>query len=507
MLNQESLRLDQGCREMELVETNTYELMKSFAETQGDKLFLADEKQQYTARETFCTVSAVANRLYALGVRAGMVVALRSPRTLNTALIYYALMFTGGIAMMCDPHDDLKTFLVNNTAVQPDALLTDESGEWVFTMNGESHTIPLFKTDVLEERKFVPMEDVHAPSMLIFTSGSTGVSKAVAISQYATINHSRNMIYRWGCTSESRYSAILPFNHVLGIYCPMTALVGNNFIYFPATLAPARLLEDIAKHNISHIVGVPSLFYAMAKENEVQRLDTSALNTGFMGGAPVPEEQFSYIERWLGIKLINAFGMSEGYGMSCTTFYDSTELRRCSVGRFFAWYTGGILDANGKELPAGQEGELCLKGPVLMVGYYGNEEETNRVIDSEGRFHTGDLAYMDEDGNIYITGRIKDIIIRNGINLLPIRIENAISSLPEVSEATVVGVKHEAYGEVPCALVVLKKGCSMSEEELLERLNGKLAKNELPDRTMFVEAIPLTSSGKHDKQGIKKLFE
>lgn len=507
MLSKESIRLDRDCSEMDLVESSTYELMKSFAEEEGDKLFLADAAQRFTARETYCTVTACANRLYDLGVREGTVVALRCPRTLSTALVYYALLFIGGIATMCDPHTDLKTFLAGNQAVQPDALLTDETGEWVFTMNGKSDIVPLLKTDVFSQLHFLPTANVHAPSMLIFTSGSTGVGKAVAISQFATINHNRNLIYRWECTPESRYGAILPFNHVLGIYCPMTALVGHNFIFFPASLSPAPLLRDIAANGITHIVGVASLFYAMAKENETLRLDTSALSTGFMGGSPVPEEQFAYIERYLDIKLINAFGMSEGYGITCTTYYDSAELRRCSVGRFFAWFTGCVRDANGRELPVGQEGELCLKGPMLMVGYYGNEEETKKAYDADGWFHTGDLARFDEDGNLYITGRIKEIIIRNGINLVPARIENAIGSLPSVSEASVVGIKHEAFGEVPCALVVLKKGCSMTEEQLLKELGTHLAKNELPVRVLFTDVIPLTSSGKHDKLNIRKLFE
>ncbi len=507
MLSEGSMRLDRDCREMGLVEDSTYELMKAFAEEEGEKRFLADETQSFTARETYCTVTAIANRLCELGVREGTVVALRCPRALKTSLIYYALMFLGGIATMCDPHTDLATFLAGNDAVTPDALLTDETGEWVFTMDGKRDVVSVEKRTEAPKELFVPTKNVHAPSMLIFTSGSTGVGKAVAISQFATVNHNRNLIHRWECTPDSRYGAILPFNHVLGIYCPMTALVGRNFIYFPASLSPAPLLKDIAENGITHIVGVASLFYAMAKENETLRLDTSALNTGFMGGSPVPEEQFSYIERYLGIKLINAFGMSEGYGITCTTYYDSAELRRCSVGRFFAWFTGCVRDANGKELPVGSEGELCLKGPMLMVGYYGNEAETKRAYDADGWFHTGDLARFDGDGNLYITGRIKEIIIRNGINLVPARIENAIGSLPEVSEASVVGTKHEAYGEVPCALVVLKKGCSLTKEELLEKLKGKLAKNELPDRILFTDVIPLTSSGKHDKVNIKKLFE
>ena len=142
-----------------------------------------------------------------------------------------------------------------------------------------------------------------------------------------------------------------------------------------------------------------------------------------------------------------------------------------------------------------------------MLGYLGDEEATREAIDGEGRLHTGDLGWLDEEGDLHISGRKKDIIIRNGVNIPAGKIEEALHILDAVSRAAVVGVRHEEWGEVPCALVVLKDGRSLSEEAVKEALRPHLAKNELPERILFAKTLPLTSSGKPDKQMIRSLLQ
>ena len=141
-----------------------------------------------------------------------------------------------------------------------------------------------------------------------------------------------------------------------------------------------------------------------------------------------------------------------------------------------------------------------------MLGYLGDKEATREAIDGEGRLHTGDLGWLDQEGNLHVSGRKKDIIIRNGINIPAGKIEEALHRIEAVSHAAVVGVQHEEWGEVPCALVVLKDGRSLSEEAVKEALRPHLAKNEMPEKILFAPALPLTSSGKPDKQTVRKLF-
>lgn len=175
------------------------------------------------------------------------------------------------------------------------------------------------------------------------------------------------------------------------------------------------------------------------------------------------------------------------------------------MGRFHR-NAGSILDKDGNELPTGQEGEVCVSGPAILLGYYGDQEATRQTIDEKGRLHTGDLGYVDEDGYLHISGRIKSIIIRNGINLSPGKIEGAIRGIPGVENAMVVGVRHALLGEAPCALVVLDSGAKMTEEALKTQLASRLAKNEIPLAIRFVSGIPLNDIGKPDKKKALALF-
>ena len=161
---------------------------------------------------------------------------------------------------------------------------------------------------------------------------------------------------------------------------------------------------------------------------------------------------------------------------------------------------GYILDEKGNELPAGVEGEICVESPAIMLGYYGEEY---MPLDEQDRLHTGDLGYLDEEGFLHITGRIKDIIIINGNNVSAARLENKLTSLPFIFNAAVVGVKDEKRGEAPLALVVLKEGETYDEEEVKKVFN----KAEMPKEIVIVKEFPLTSSGKIDKQKIKEMYQ
>jgi len=199
------------------------------------------------------------------------------------------------------------------------------------------------------------------------------------------------------------------------------------------------------------------------------------------------------------------YGMSESISISCTAPSDPAECRATTVGRFHR-NAGCILDINGQALPVGQEGEVCVSGPAILLGYYGDDAATRQAIDENGWLHTGDLGYVDDGGYLHITGRIKNIIIRNGINLSPAKIETAIRTIPGVENAVVVGIQHELLGEVPCALVVLRSGCEANAEALKAVLCSKLAKNEIPDSIIFAAEIPLNNIGKPDKKKITELL-
>ena len=165
-----------------------------------------------------------------------------------------------------------------------------------------------------------------------------------------------------------------------------------------------------------------------------------------------------------------------------------------------------MLSEDGQRLGCGEEGEICVRGMTLMLGYYNDEEATREAIDADGFLHTGDLGYFDADGTLYISGRKKDIIIRSGNNISTVGVEKKIMSLPSVYTASVVGIRDAKSTEAPAAMVVLKTGCARTEGELLHEMESVLTRLEMPVRVMVVPALPLTSSGKPDKQKIKAML-
>ena len=496
---------------MAVVEKSIFEYFEKYAAECGENLFLFDEERKYTVEETFYEVIAIGNRLHDFGVRAGSLVALRSTRSLDAYLIYLALEFMGASAVLTDPHQTAEDFLrETGVPIRPDVIITNENagngisanGDWVVPGHGCLEvTCPARR----EARRFAVGRDLRAPAAIVFTSGSTGKSKASMLSQEALLQYAEDsIVYDWHLPGDVAI-VTLPTHHAFALCLLIAAFVARYALFFSWDMRADYVLECIERYRITRINGVPSYFYLLARANETYSRDLRSLRTGFTAGAPIIPEQHRYIERVLGMTLHSLYGMSESISISCTSPLDPAYCRATTVGRFHRG-AGCILDENGNELSDGQEGEICLSGPAIMCGYYGDEEATRQAIDNKGRLHTGDLGYLDDKGYLHISGRIKDIIIRNGINLSPVKIEAAIRCVPGVENAVVVGVQHEILGEAPYALVVLWEGCEMTVDELKQQLLSRIAKNEVPVSILFGDEIPLNKVGKPDKQKIKELF-
>ena len=314
-----------------------------------------------------------------------------------------------------------------------------------------------------------------------------------------------SMAYAW---NEPNDVAIvtLAVNHGYGLDYLNTAFTAHYSLFFPKELKVEYVLECIEKYKITRLNAIPSYLYNMAVANDKEKRDVSSLRMAIIGGAPIIREQFEYSEEALGIIVYSQYGMSESSMVTRTIPSDSRNTRITSVGRLDNGGRCVVVDKAGNELPAFSEGEICMQGVGIMLGYYGDEEATKKVIDDKGRLHSGDLGYMDEEGNVYISGRIKDLIIRNGVNLVPNRIEDNIRKVEEVLSVVVVGIPDLVYGEAPCAYVVFREGKTLTEEQLKEALSKRMPKNEIPVYYIFADAIPLNNFGKPDKPLIKKMF-
>ena len=497
---------------MKPVEKTIYEYLCEYSEKDGNKPLLIDENGTYTVKETLCAVDKTIFKLNACGVKRGDYVVLRTTRSIRATILFLALQTLGVVTVLCDPFSTIEEFLKNNNVKREiDFLLSNEKCSRQITA-GDGFELCNFKngeTWSLDADEFSKNEEITVvkackeTTVIIFTSGSTGVSKGVKLSQYNLINNLVDSYPLGWYLQEDIAMVLVPLHHVFGIALLLGALVNRHALFFPSNTDVDSILTNIEKYKVTRMNGVPTLFYAMASSSKLEEVDISSLRTGFIGGGPWTKEQFAFIEEKLKITLIPVYGMSECIGISCASYQDSFEDRASGTGRFYSMNSGSILDEKGQDVPVGKEGEICVKGVMLTSGYC-EESQTREAIDKNGWFHTGDLGYLDEKGIVHITGRIKDIIIRGGNNLSAQKIENAILSLPYIYAASVVGIADEKYGEVPAAMLVFKPGETRCEEAVIKDLGALLCKNELPAVLKIVENIPLTSSGKPDKQTVKK---
>lgn len=496
---------------MASVQKCIFEYFQGYSEECSDSRFLFDEQRSYTVEETFHEAIAIGNRLHDCGVKEGSLVGLRSTRSLDAYLIYLALQFMGATVILTDPHQNAEDFVRDTgIAIATDVIVTNERASEGLAANGNWEIIGHGALEIgyparREKRQFAVGKNLKAPSTIVFTSGSTGKSKGSMLSQEALLQYAEDsIVYDWHLPDDIAI-VTLPTQHGFALCLLIAAFVARYALFFPKDMHVEYVLDCIERYQITRMNGVPSFFYVMARVNEAQNKNVKSLRTGFVAGAPIIPEQHRYVEQVLGMTLHPLYGMSEGISISCTSPLDSAETRATTVGKFHR-NAGCIVDADGNELPNGLEGEICFSGSALMCGYYGDEKATKQVFDEKGRFHTGDLGYIDEKGYLHISGRKKDIIIRNGVNLSPAKIEAAIRSVSQVEDAVVVGVRHEMLGEAPCALVVVKKGISITPEELRVILLQRMPKNEVPLTILFAKEIPLNKIGKPDKQEIKKMF-
>ena len=486
---------------MKPTEKSLFEYLYEYAKSEGDNLLFFNERTSYTVKETYDTVRALVCFLSENGIRSGDYVSLCCTRTLDTALLFFTLQSMGVVGVLCDPHFSTEEFLKNSGVdVSVKASIDFQGGKWILK-KGES----TLSFNINKQASCVSFEskvDVKAPAIIVFTSGSTGLHKGVVLSQYNYLNYVVNYKPNGNYSLDDISPEVLPLHHVFGLAVILTGLVNRYKVFFPEAVNPDYIGECIEKYKLTRLDGVPSFAYALANAKIAKGYNTDSLRVGVLGGAPSSKEQFYFIQNTLGLKLLPAYGQSECLVISGSSKEVSDEDRATSVGKFLQMSRGYILDSYGKELPVGEEGEVCVKAPEVMLGYHNNPEDTAAAIDSEGRLHTGDLGFVDEKGFLHITGRIKDIIIRNGNNLSTAQIESKLLSLPFIAQASVVGVQDETCGEIPVAIVVLKQGQVYDEGAV----KAALTKIELPRTVKVQESIPLTSSGKPDKQKIKELF-
>ncbi|MBR5110082.1 MAG: AMP-binding protein [Clostridia bacterium] len=478
---------------MESVRCTLRSCLQALAESQPDKKLLGDSACWLTARGCWASVSACAAALHAAGIQKGELAALQTKRSLTTALLVLALRAAGALVVLCDPrHAPRDALSACDTEIPVKTWITlGADGVFQMERDGQKRMLNLFALPGASPSDLPPEGDPEEDGFILFTSGSMGKSKAVVLSEYNLINNLKDSKPLGKYSEDDIALGALPMEHVFGLVLLAGAPYLRYAVYYPEKTAVPSLLKDIRQQKITRMNGVPTLYQAMAEQADPD--DIVTLRAGFIGGSPVSPAQFAALEEKLGMTLISVYGMTECIGISCTSWQDPQALRAASVGKFYSMNEGHILLENGEEARVGEIGEICVTGPARMNGYYG------RPMPREELLHTGDLGCLDADGVLRLCGRKKEIIIRNGLNLAPRRIEEALLSLPGVRTAIVVGLPDERLGEAPYAMVTGRK---VEPEELLPLLN----KNEIPLCICSVEELPLTASGKLNRQMIREVL-
>jgi fatty-acyl-CoA synthase len=340
-----------------------------------------------------------------------------------------------------------------------------------------------------------------------FTSGTTGLPKGATLSHRNILNNGYFVGRAIGLKEGDRLCLPVPLYHCFGMVMGNLGCVthGATMVYPAEAFEPLAVLEAVEKERCTGLFGVPTMFIAELGHPEFDRFDLSSLRTGCMAGSPCPVEVMKQvIERMHMRDVTIAYGMTETSPVSFQTGEDDPIDRRVStIGRVQPHLECKIVGEDGALVPHGQPGEFCTRGYSVMLGYWDDPERTGEAIDIDGWMHTGDLATIDNAGYGNIVGRIKDMVIRGGENIYPREVEEYLYRHPKIEDVTVVGIPDAKYGEELCAWIRLKAGETSSAEEITAFCRGQIAHYKIPRHIRFVDAFPMTVTGKIQKYLIR----
>jgi fatty-acyl-CoA synthase len=342
-----------------------------------------------------------------------------------------------------------------------------------------------------------------------YTSGTTGFPKGATLSHHNILNNGYFVGLTLGYTEKDRVCIPVPFYHCFGMVLGNLACTthGAAMVIPSEAFDALAVLQAIQAERCTSLYGVPTMFIAELDHPRFGEFDLSSLRTGIMAGAPCPIELMRKVVSEMHMpEVAIGYGMTETSPISTLTALDDSLQRRVgTVGRVIPHVEIKIIEpGSGAVLPRGAAGELCTRGSSVMIGYWNNEEATRKSIVG-GWMHSGDLATMDEQGYVNIVGRIKDMIIRGGENIYPREIEELLHTHPAVSEAQVIGVPSEKYGEEVMAWVKPKPGLSVTPDELARFCQDKLAHFKVPRWWKVVEQFPMTVTGKVQKFRMREI--
>ena len=516
------------------------EMLPAAAQRFGDKTALVFGGRRFSFRDLDGLSSRLASGLRGLGVEAGDRVTLYAPNSWEWIVSYYAIHKLGAVA---NPINAMLTeeevgFVVGDCGAAV-LIAPRDKGEGLLGLRGPGAGRSLREIVLIGDgdadrggapaasapasvpagaRAFEDLLNAGDPdfsivpvspdslSTICYTSGTTGRPKGAMHSHRNVLVNTAMTAVMHVRTGQDTVVTALPCPHVYGnVVMNASLLYGMTMVLLPL-FDPLQVLAAIEEHRATLFEGVPTMFMYLLAHPELDRFDLSSLTRCTVGGQTMPAAKMEEFERRVGCPLIEIWGMTEVAGPGTTTpLYGDN--RHGSIGIQFPYVECRIADVEdvARTLPAGEVGELMVRGPIVMQGYYGNEAATRETIEPDGWLHSGDLARQDEDGYLWIVDRRKDMILTAGYNVYPAELERVIAMHPAVA-LVAVGPRPDAMkGEIAKAYVVLKPGAAVEGDEIRDHCRQHLAPYKLPREVQFVDDVPKTSTGKIMRRALRDL--
>jgi fatty-acyl-CoA synthase len=481
---------------------------------------------RYTYAELRDEVDALAYSLLQAGIAKGDRVGIWSPNRAEWTVTQYATAKIGAILVNINPayRTSELEFVLNQSGCKlliaaqrlktsDYAAMIAEVGprcaglEQVFLLDSDAWR------ELLETGKYADISLRNAaldaielsaddPINIQYTSGTTGFPKGATLSHHNILNNGFFVGELCGYTEEDRIAIPVPFYHCFGMVMGNLAATSHGAaMIIPApAFDPVQTLEAVQNERCTSLYGVPTMFIAELAIPTFDEYDLSSLRTGIMAGSPCPVEVMKQVIDRMGMSEVSiCYGMTETSPVSTQTRADdSVERRVATVGRVGPHLEVKVVDSvTGLTVRRNTPGELCTRGYSVMLGYWRQPDKTQEVIDAARWMHTGDLAVMDDDGYLSITGRIKDMVIRGGENIYPREVEEFLYTHPDILDAQVIGVPDARYGEELMAWIRLRPGAQpLTADKLREFCQGKLAHYKIPRYVHITDDFPMTVTGK-----------
>ncbi|KAL2232180.1 4-coumarate--CoA ligase-like 5 [Sesamum indicum] len=487
--------------------------------------------RQLTFADVWRAVDAVASSLSAdFGIRKGHVVLLLTPNSIYFPIVCLAVMSLGAIITTTNPLNTSREIAKQIADSKPVLAFTipqllpklADSNLPVVLLGSECGTPNSSKLRIVasieelmrrEPRQSRVKERVHQndTATLLYSSGTTGASKGVVSSHRNLIAMVQTVVNRFKLDEEEQtFICTVPMFHIYGLVAFATGLIASgSTVVILSKFEMDEMLMAIQKFSATYLPLVPPILVALVNHAEIirKKYDLSSLHSVLSGGAPLSKEVIEgFSEKYPNVTILQGYGLTESTGVGAST--DSLEESRKygTAGLLSPSMEAKIVDPeSGVALSVNQTGELWLKGPTIMKGYFSNEEATASTLDSEGWLRTGDLCYIDEDGFIFVVDRLKELIKYKGYQVPPAELEALLLTHPEIADAAVIPFPDKEVGQFPMAYVVRKTASTISENGVMDFIAKQVAPYKRIRRVAFVASIPKNPSGKILRKDLIKL--